>query len=201
MKTIPKPNRTVDPTAEPVTLAEIKKQLSLADSVNQWDSFLRDAVTQAREQFEYDTGVVCCTSTWVEKLDEWPCDYIVLHRRPVASVSSITYLDTDGASQTWSSSNYTLDSNRTEPTIFRTYGATFPALRSIENAVTVTYVAGYGAATAVPKLVKQAVLLAAAWAFVQREPFIVGASVAAANGNNMNAYEAIVNRFLRASYP
>lgn len=200
MKTIAKPNRTVDPTVEPVSLPEIKKQLSLAEASSQWDAFLRDAIQQAREQFEYDTGVVCCTSTWAEKLDEWPADYFILHRRPVASVSSITYLDTDGASQTWASSNYTLDANRTEPTIFLTYGATFPAIRTIENAITITYVAGYGAATAVPKLVKQAILLAAANAFVQRTPFEQG-SVTPAGPMGFDAYEVLVNRFLRSSYP
>lgn len=195
MKTIAKPQQTVAPTVEPVTLAEIKKQLALPAEDGFWDTFLEAAITQAREQFEYDTGIVCCTSTWVEKLDEWPCEnYITLQRRPVASVSSITYLDTDGTSQTWSSSNYTLDSNRTIPTIFLTYGASFPALRTIQNAVTITYVAGYGTASSVPKLAKQAVMLAAAHAFSQREPLIpVNASV--------DAYEAIVNRFLRASYP
>lgn len=200
MKTIAKPNQTVAPTFEPVDLSEVKRQVSLAEGANQWNEFLRDAITQAREQFEYDTGIVACTSTWAEKLDQWPEEgYIVLHRRPVASISSITYLDTAGSSQTWASSNYTLDANRAEPTIFLTYDGTFPALRTIENAVTITYVAGY-AAGAIPQMVKHAVLLQVAHAFMQREPFVVGASASGANGT-MNAYEAIVNRLTRASYP
>lgn len=195
MKTIAKPNRTVDPTFEPVTVDEAKRQLSLAESADQWSAFLRDAITQAREQFEYDTSLVCCTSTWAEKLDEWPdCQYIRLHRRPVASVSSITYLDTAGASQTWSSSNYTLDANRTENTIFLTYDGTFPALRTIENAVTITYVAGY-AASAIPKQVKFAILANLTHAFG------VAAGDSALAEQGLMAYERLVNRFERASYP
>lgn len=185
---------------EPVTKEELKLQLSLPNDAGNWDSFLIDAIAQARQQFEYDTGIVCCTSTWVEKLDEWPANYIVLHRRPVQSVSSITYLDTAGSSQTWASSNYTLDANRTEPTIFKTYDGSYPALRSIENAVTITYLAGYGVASAVPKLVKQAILLAAAHAFVQRTPFEHGTFNPVGPGG-LDAYEVLVNRFVRSSYP
>lgn len=195
MKTIAKPERTVDPTFEPVTLTEAKRQLALADSANQWDATLRSLITQAREQFEYDTSFVCCTSTWAEKLDEWPeCQFLILQRRPVASVSSITYLDTSGASQTWSSSNYTLDNNRTIPTIFLTYDATFPALRTIENAVTITYVAGKALAD-ISQQVKFAVLANVTHAF----GVIAGDSGLAEQGRM--AYERLVNRFERASYP
>lgn len=192
--TFPIPVRTVAPTFQPMTVEELQQRIPVAG--NHWNAVLRDALAEGIDRFEHDTGLVCCTSTWQEKLDEWPeCGYIRLQRRPVASASSITYLDGNGDSQTWASSNYTLDSNRAVPAIFPTYSATFPALRGIENSVTITYVAGYTSAVNVPQMAKFAIVGAVKQSF----GMVINDSAMVEDGTQI--YERLVERFRRASYP
>jgi uncharacterized phiE125 gp8 family phage protein len=191
--TFPVATRTVDPTFQPITLAELKRRMPVAG--DHWDADLRDALTEGIERFEADTGIVCCTSTWAEKLDDWPSEYFRLQRRPVASISSITYLDVDGTSQTWTSTNYSLDNRRAINTVFLTYNATFPSLRGIENQVTITYVAGYASAILVPQMAKFAIVGAVKQTF----GLMIGDGAMIEDGTTI--YERLVERFRRASYP
>ena len=192
--TFPVTTRTVAPTFRPLTLDELKQRIPVTGE--HWDSVLVDAFDEALERFRLDTGIVCCTSTWQDKLDDWPDDgYIRLQNRPAASVSSITYLDSNGTSQTWGSSNYTLDTNRAIAAIFPTYNATFPALRGIENSVTITYVAGYSTAALVPGPIKIALVLAVKHYFGS---IIDDGEMAE---RSLKAYEQFAERYRRASYP
>lgn len=79
---------------------------------------------------------------------------IVLPIPPVQSISSIQYVDTSGATQTLSSANYILDSNSEPARITPAYGLSWPDTRVQVGAVTVTFVAGYGLAIAVPAAAK-----------------------------------------------
>lgn len=189
-----KPVRTVAPTFLPVTLEEARVAVSLAASTSDYDTLLDRLIGEATDAVEHDTGLVLCTSTWAWKLDQWCADYIPVPVRPVASISSIVYVDTDGTSTTWSASNYTLDTYRVQPVILRAFVAgvqsTFPVLRTQENAVTVTAVAGVAQAE-VSRLAKQAVLTHVTRAFHNRE------------GDQVydGAYESTVKRLMRSSYP
>lgn len=192
--TFPVATRTVAPTFQPLTVDEVKKRMPVAG--DHWDADLRDALTEGIERFENDTAMVCCTSTWQEKLDDWPeCGFLRFQRRPVASVSSITYLDADGDSQTWASSNYTLDANRAIPSVFLTYNASFPSTRGIENSITVTYVAGYSTALLVPQTVKFAIIGAVKQIF----GLVINDSKMIEDGTTI--YERFVERYRRSSYP
>lgn len=192
--TFPVATKTVAATFQPLGMDDLKRMIPV--SGNHWDNVLEAALAEGIEQFENDTGIVCCTSTWQEKLDDWPeCGYIRLQRRPVASVSSITYLDSNGDSQTWASSNYTLDSNRAIASIFPTYSAVFPSLRGIENSVTITYVAGYTSALNVPQIAKFAIVGAA------KQLFGMSINDSAMIEDGAKIYERLIERFRRASYP
>ena len=83
---------------------------------------------------------------------------IFLPRPPLVSVSSITYVDPNGVAQTWSSSLYTVDAPAGDYAdtgrIFPNYGEIYPIARQQPGAVTITFVAGYGAAAAVPAALK-----------------------------------------------
>src|SRR5687768_3153323 len=108
--TLRRPVRTVAPSGLPITLPEAKAQIQVAQGVTQDDEFVSDCIKSAWEQWEADTHVVLLTSTWAETWDCWP-ELVELSNRPVASVSSVAYVDTAGATQTLSSSNYTFDAN------------------------------------------------------------------------------------------
>lgn len=138
-------------------------------------------ITAARQTVEVFTHRAFCTQTWDLKFDDFPPGYetaIWLPKPPLVSVASVTYIDTDGDSQTWSSALYAVDApagpwarmGRITPV----YGESYPTARAIENAVTVRFVAGYGAAASVPAPIKSAMkLLIGSW-FVNREAVNVG---------------------------
>jgi hypothetical protein len=86
---------------------------------------------------------------------------IRLPHGPVQSVSSIQYYDTSGVQQTLSSSLYQLDAKSLYARVVPAPDESWPDTEDERlNAVTVTYVAGYGTtASTVPDPIRQAVLL------------------------------------------
>lgn len=166
------------PAIEPVTLQEAKAHLRVDDnSENELIDSLRVA---AREYVENFTSRKLITQTWDLKLDAFPCgNCLDLPFAPVASVSSISYIDTAGTTQTWASSNYTVDApsgafampGRITPA----YQVIWPATRNVINAVTVRFVVGYGATVyTVPYLLRAAIKLLIGHWYANREPVAVG---------------------------
>jgi uncharacterized phiE125 gp8 family phage protein len=173
--------------------------VQVAPSYTAHDQHLAMLLDAAREQFEADCGVVCNNSTWQVKLDEWweADDGLQLSQRPITSIDSISYIDSNGSSQTWSSSNYTLDRGRASPTIWYAYDVTTPTIRNQVNAITVTYLAGYADAASVPVRWKQAILLLAGFWFEQRTPVVLGTIATEVP----LTYERIVQGIMRSTYP
>lgn len=165
------------PTVEPVSLAAAKLHLRVdADDDN---GLIQALIMAARQHVESYTRRQLITQTWDYQIDAFPCGEIVVPLAPVSSVTSITYLDTTGATQTWSSSNYRTDlpsgpwaqRARIEPA----YGVSYPSTYGVMNAVTVRCVSGYGStAASVPApLVAAMKLLIKHW-YDLREPVVVG---------------------------
>jgi len=123
------------------------------------DSQLTAWNISAREYGETFTHRGFITQTWDDKRPGFPCDGVIwLPKAPLISVTSVTYLDTAGISQTWSNTLYTVDAPSGPKArmgcLVPNYGEVFPSTREIVNAVTIRFVAGYGAAAAVPSLIK-----------------------------------------------
>src|SRR3954453_3955872 len=96
------------PSTEPISTADA--QLQCRVDASDEDALIDALVKAAREHVETFTHRALITQTWDLKLDAFPCTgEIWLPKPPVASVTSITYLDTTGVSQTWASSNYRTD--------------------------------------------------------------------------------------------
>src|SRR4051812_27723432 len=117
-------------------------------------------ITAARQYGETFTHRAFITQTWDDKRCGFPCygEPIELPKAPLISVTSVSYVDANGDTQTWATSNYSVDapagSEARPGRIVPGYTVSYPTIRAIENAVTVRFVAGYGAASAVPSLVK-----------------------------------------------
>lgn len=144
------------PTSEPVSLAEAKEHLRV--TATDEDALITSLVGSAKESAETITGRALITQTWDLSLDSFP-QVIDIPKPPLVSVTSITYIDTAGATQTLASTEYTVDTKSEPGRIVPAYGKSWPSTRDIVNAVTVRFVAGYGNATAVPKSIKQGMLM------------------------------------------
>lgn len=158
---------TVPPSAEPITLSEAKSRLSIADAED--DTDIPALITAAREQAESYTGRSFITQTIELALDYFP-DEIELPRGPVQSIVSIKYLDRDAVIQTLPGSEYSLDDYSVVPWVLPAAGSSWPTTFDASNAVKIQYVAGFGAAAAVPEDIKQALYLAVGhWTRFQAE--------------------------------
>lgn len=190
--------QSAEPTSEPLTATEVKKHLEISGSTH--DTQLAGLIEAARYAFENDTGLATITRTFTEKLDDWPAeDFIVLRRRPVSAITSVQYVDTAGTTQTWASTNYALDAHAATPAIYLAYGISWPTIRGVRQAITLTYVAGFSTGTTLPELHKQAMCMWIAARFYNRqgdEPFGMTALP-----KYQAAYDAIINRLMRSTYP
>lgn len=164
-------DRTVAPTITPVSVADCKKHLNLDGTDD--DSYIEGLINAATDNAESYTGRQLITATYTLKFNGFP-DIIFLPKPPIASVTSITYVDTAGSSQTVTASDYQTDlptGQYARPgRIAPAYGVYWPATRSQFNSVTVTYVAGYGStASTVPQGIRQAITVAVATMYEHRE--------------------------------
>lgn len=185
-------------TFEPVSLAEAKKQVELPLAYGAHDNHLSALIQAARETVEHDTGMVLCSSTWQWKLDHFPDDdELEFVQRPISAISSITYVDSAGTTQTWSSDYYLLDQYAEVPSVQLKYLAQWPTVRGGPQDVTINYTAGYASQDAIPRLLRQAVLLLVAHWFEQRTPVITGSI----SSDIPETYQALVNRYMRCTYP
>lgn len=153
--------QTAAPTSEPVTLDELKQHLRIdGDDEN---DLLTSLLIAARSACEGAQNRAYVSQTFEVTLDrfpnggeQWRADMgfvdaadlddpgtVNLPRPPLAKVTGITYVDSNGATQTLSTSDYAVD-NKTEPgRIVPAYSESWPSPRTQRNAITITYVAGY----------------------------------------------------------
>lgn len=168
--------RSAVPTFEPVTMDEVRRQCNLGTNTAH-DLDLFDLIKTARETVERDAGIVCCTGTYVTKRNDFPAnaDWFELPSiRPITAISSITYPDTAGTTQTWSASYYSLDTYTVCPIVKLVYNETWPVNRSDVNGITITVTAGYATQATVPAQAKHACKLLISHWFENRGIVTVG---------------------------
>jgi uncharacterized phiE125 gp8 family phage protein len=181
------------PAFEPVTLAEAKKQLELSPTDTAHDAHLSLLIQAAREQWEADTDSAVITQTWKVYAEAFDDDEIYLPKRPVQSITSIKYYDSTGVQRTLSTSVYDLDP--TERSVNLKTNQVWPVVEDRWDAIEINYVAGYTSAAMVPAIYKQAILLLIGKYFENRDMQVN--DVIFTDG----AYEALVAKFMRSSYP
>lgn len=191
----PRLNRTTAPAAEPVSVADAKKQLEIPSSDDAHDEQLTDAIIAAREQVEKDTDYACISQTFELILDGFPSDDrpIWIPVRPVTSLTSVAYED-GATSLTLATSVADLD--RRKRMLALKYDQEWPSIEQQTDAVVVTFVAGYASQAAVPRLLRQAMLLQVGKWFEDRDMMIGGRYE-----DSDVAYERIIRRLMRSSYP
>jgi uncharacterized phiE125 gp8 family phage protein len=166
---------TSGPAVEPLTVAEAKAHLRVDHTTD--DSYIESLIKAARRTAEQFQGRAYITQTWKLYLDDFPHGKeIKLPVAPVASVSSITYVDLNGDTQTWDSANYQVDTKAAIPRIVLSPIVSWPNVEADRvNAVTITFIAGYGATSAsVPENTKHAIKLIISDMYQHRESTIIG---------------------------
>lgn len=188
------------PSYEPVTLAEAKLHLRVDHSAD--DTKISGIITQAREQVEKDCRRTLMKTTLRLTLDRFP-QYgrggtIRIPNPPLLSVSSITYTDTAGDSQTVAAADYRVDIYKEPGIVEPAYGDSWPATRDQTGTVIVNYIAGYSSSAtestqqaAVPASAKAAILLLVESLYKDRGPVVIGLN---------NTYDAVLAPLMWGGY-
>jgi len=156
----------VGPWTLPVTLQEAKNHLRVIGSDD--DAYilaLISAATNIAEAFQNRTYM---QRQRVYKLDEFPA-MVNLPYPPVTMVNAIQYVDANGQTQTLSSAKYQVDLDSGFARVMPAYGESWPTIRSVLGAVSISYTAGYEKVDDVPAEIKQAILLIVGHLYENRE--------------------------------
>ena len=160
------------PTHEPITLAEAKAWLRESEPYE--EDRIQSLIGAARDYVERVTGRQLVTATWQLTMPTLS-GVIEPPHPPLAGVTSITYNDSSGDSQTVASSVYSVFTDTEPGRIVEAPGQSWPSdVRGEEEDVIVTYPAGYGDAAAVPDILKTAVLTLISHWFDLRQPVVIG---------------------------
>lgn len=131
-----------------------------ADDSPEVRSMLSDYISAAREIIENDAQVSLVQRTTTIYLDCFPCGPIEIRYPPVQAVTSVSYIDWGGDSQTLAAELYRVDVTSKPGRIYPAYGQMWPQTRDVSNAVTVTTTTGYSSAGLIPQCSKQALRIA-----------------------------------------
>ena len=144
------------PSVEPLEPARLKGPMRVDYTDD--DVELLDAITEARDWAEQFLGRALITQTITEKFCTLG-DTLELRWPAVQSITSVTYVDADGDTQTLAATVYELGDHLGIGQVRLKYNQTWPTTRTQADAVTCVYVAGYGAAASnVPKAIQNAMI-------------------------------------------
>lgn len=161
------------PTEEPLTVEEAEQQCGAPVGVHA--QHFKASIPAARQFIESRVNRQLVTATWDLKLDRFPSGNgcIKVPKAPLQS-ATISYYDASGVSQTLATSVYKVVTSREPGEIHLKYGQSWPVVYSEPDVVAVRFVAGYGAASAVPLGIKQAMKLLVDHWFENRSALLVG---------------------------
>lgn len=163
------------PASEPITLTEAKAHLRVTHSDD--DAIIALYLSAVRQHIDGRDGWLgraLVTQTWELSLDAFPLDNTIrLPMPPLQSVVSVKYDDTIGDEVTLSTDAYAVDAESQPGWVVINAGSA-PAIWSGINAVRIQYVAGYGAAAAVPSSIKAALLLMLSALYENRSEVVIG---------------------------
>lgn len=167
--------QSVAPTMDPVSLSDVKAHLNV--SHNDDDSLLTSYLKAATNFVEQRTNRCFVHQTRVCKMRTFADTRYVhgrriyLPRSPLSSVTSISYIASDGTTTTLPSSDYIVSTGDKPGRISEAYNATWPDTRVYDDNVTITYVVGHSSSsTGVPPQAALAIEQLVAHWYRTREP-------------------------------
>ncbi len=176
--------RQTAPAVEPVTLAEAKAHLRVDTSDD--DNYIGTLITAAREWCEQYLDRTLVHTQWVMRFDKFPdsgIEPVELPRPPMvmsgtATAVTVTFTQEAGPTSTYSTAEYRVDRNATPGAILPIYGSTWTPHRQDDNAISVTWWAGYGASgSSVPAAIRHAILMLVGHWYESRQAVIATGAV------------------------
>lgn len=153
----------------PVTLHEFKQHARI--TVDDQDLILSSYLASATENIEEQTNRAISVQAYLISFDRFPaCRELRLPLGRIQSVTSVTYLDSAGAEQTWASGNYATDLNSDfSARLWPVPSSNWPSIGAYPGAIRIAVVAGFTPAQLKYSL-KQAVLMKASAFDMTRAP-------------------------------
>lgn len=173
-------NRTAIPVELPVTVTEMKTDLRVQHTSE--DSFIESLILAATDYMDVPNGAIgkaIMSQTWALKL----CSFGALGKvdipvTPVQSITSIAYFDVDNVAQTLNVSDFYLFGDENSAWIEPKPNVDIPAVYSRPDAITITFLAGFGNdCEDVPNSIRQAIRLLAGHWYENRTPVVIGTTV------------------------
>lgn len=172
--------RADGPVAALITVGEARSQVRWDDNADaEVDANLALLIAAVMAHLDGATGILgraLVSQTWVDTASGFPVgDVFPIALAPLISVSEITYYDRDNVQRTFNSSSYLVHNRFDGGYIKLLSTASWPATFTRDDAVSVTYDAGYGvSATDVPAAIRLAGLEMIAHWFQNREAVLTG---------------------------
>ncbi len=146
------------------------------------DTYIENIITAVREDVEERLlNRALITQTWEYYLNKFPESnkFIEIPKPPLQSITSLIYTDSDDTANTFSTDNYTVDIVSDPGRLVLGYNKSWPtATLTPQNPIKITFIAGYGDATAdVPGIIRMAMLAFIADIYENRQTIITGMRV------------------------
>ena len=163
------------PGKEPVSLAAAKLHLRVDEAETSEDALIEEIITAAREYCEKITR----RSIVVKTIEAYPETFPARARElrlpcpPLISVESIVCKDAGGTETEMAEDvDYVVDTVRDR--IILCSGKSWPTPSHLAKPITIRYTVGYNADMAVPKTIRQAMLLLIGFWYTSREAVLIG---------------------------
>lgn len=173
---------------KPVNLDDLKRHLNIGLSNTTHNLQLAYCLTAARQHVENYLGRKLLTQSVTQYFDGWPDgDRMIIPYGNLATVTSVTYKDTDGDWNTFSSDYYSVQTTDEPGKVVLGYNDDWPTdTLHPDKPVKVVFTCGYGATPFdVPMPIRMAIKLIAADLFEQRETNVFGIPVQRLNTDMM----------------
>ena len=163
------------PASEVVATDVMKNNLKL-DGITADDSLVATLLIAARQRCEEYCNIKFIDTVIEQVWDEFPrgakfqnCLNLTIGN--ASAVESFKYYDEAGVIQTWSASNYILDTYSKSGRICTAANVDYPTIDTDRiNAIVVRYTSGFGSsASTVPDAIKHAIMLQASYLYSNRE--------------------------------
>lgn len=183
------------PTAQPISLEEVKEHLYIVVTDTTRDNYLTDVQDSAVDQFQSDAEYQVMSATYKQTLPDFCYDYIEIPLIPVQSITEFLYYTdkTTTATLVQDTDFYLVKTDR----YARLYPVnSWPSSADRPDAVQITFVAGYSTQSQVPARLLHGLKFLIGHYNENRQSVVVGPNVQEVP----ESYKAIVDKFKRNSH-